>query len=107
MPQPDNLIDQTLSLNFGSHEIEINYAGQAHTIGDVWVRLRAGERDIIATGDFATLDHYAFFDTSEYGASVQGWIRAARELATTILETDSSLWWFSDKGDWWVSGGKR
>ena len=32
---------------------------------------------------------------------------AGRELARTILETDSSLWWFSDKGDWWVSGGKR
>jgi 5'-deoxynucleotidase YfbR-like HD superfamily hydrolase len=31
---------------------------------------------------------------------------AARELAKTILETDSSLWWFSDKGDWWVRGGK-
>lgn len=32
---------------------------------------------------------------------------AARELAKTILDTDSSMWWFSDKGDWWVSGGKR
>ena len=32
---------------------------------------------------------------------------AAKELAGVILETDSSLWWFSDKGDWWVSGGKR
>jgi putative hydrolase of HD superfamily len=32
---------------------------------------------------------------------------AARTLAASILETDSSLWWFSDKGDWWVSGGKR
>jgi putative hydrolase of HD superfamily len=32
---------------------------------------------------------------------------AAKELARTILETDSSLWWFSDKGDWWVSGGKH
>jgi putative hydrolase of HD superfamily len=31
---------------------------------------------------------------------------AARKLAASILETDSSLWWFSDKGDWWVSGGK-
>jgi putative hydrolase of HD superfamily len=28
----------------------------------------------------------------------------ARNLAQTILETDSSLWWFSDKGDWWVTG---
>jgi putative hydrolase of HD superfamily len=32
---------------------------------------------------------------------------SARELAKTILETDSSLWWFSDKSDWWISGGKR
>jgi putative hydrolase of HD superfamily len=31
----------------------------------------------------------------------------ARELAKVILETDSSLWWFSDKGDWWVNGGKH
>jgi len=31
----------------------------------------------------------------------------ARDLAKVILETDSSMWWFSDKGDWWVSGGKR
>jgi putative hydrolase of HD superfamily len=31
----------------------------------------------------------------------------AQELAKVILETDSSLWWFSDKGDWWVRGGKH
>ena len=31
----------------------------------------------------------------------------ARELAQTILETDSSLWWFSDKSDWWVKGGRK
>jgi putative hydrolase of HD superfamily len=28
----------------------------------------------------------------------------ALELAKTIIETDSSLWWFSDKSDWWVKG---
>jgi 5'-deoxynucleotidase YfbR-like HD superfamily hydrolase len=28
----------------------------------------------------------------------------ARELSKTILETDSSLWWFSDKSDWWIRG---
>jgi len=27
---------------------------------------------------------------------------AGRRLARSILRTDSSLWWFSDKGDWWV-----
>jgi putative hydrolase of HD superfamily len=31
----------------------------------------------------------------------------ARELAKVILKTDSSLWWFSEKGEWWIRGGKR
>ncbi len=28
----------------------------------------------------------------------------AKKLAAKVLETDSSLWWFSDKSDWWVKG---
>ncbi len=32
---------------------------------------------------------------------------SALQLARTILETDSSVWWFSDKSDWWISGGKH
>ncbi len=28
----------------------------------------------------------------------------ARDLSKAILETDSSLWWFSDKSDWWIRG---
>jgi putative hydrolase of HD superfamily len=31
----------------------------------------------------------------------------ARDLENTILETDSSLWWFSDKSDWWIRGKKE
>jgi putative hydrolase of HD superfamily len=31
----------------------------------------------------------------------------ARKLCGSILETDSSLWWFSDKSDWWVGGGRE
>lgn len=31
----------------------------------------------------------------------------AKKLAQIILETDSSLWWFSDKGDWWIKGSRR
>ncbi|MCK9418896.1 MAG: HD domain-containing protein [Nitrospirae bacterium] len=33
--------------------------------------------------------------------------QSAQKLAEVILETDSSLWWFSDKSDWWINGGKR
>ena len=32
---------------------------------------------------------------------------SAKELAKVILDTDSSLWWFSDKGDWWITGGRH
>jgi len=30
----------------------------------------------------------------------------ARELATTIWDTDSTLWWFDNDTDWWVKGEK-
>lgn len=31
----------------------------------------------------------------------------ARKMAQTIIETDSSEWWFKDKSDWWVNGRCR
>jgi len=31
---------------------------------------------------------------------------AARQLAATIWETDSSRWWFDDDEEWWVKGEK-
>ena len=30
----------------------------------------------------------------------------ARKLAEEILDTDSSHWWFKEKGDWWVNGSR-
>ena len=30
----------------------------------------------------------------------------ARKLAEDILDTDSSHWWFKEKGDWWVNGSR-
>jgi len=29
----------------------------------------------------------------------------AQALARAVLETDSTAWWFKDKGDWWINGG--
>ncbi|MBW2561330.1 MAG: HD domain-containing protein [Deltaproteobacteria bacterium] len=31
----------------------------------------------------------------------------AKELAEVITETDSSEWWFKDKGDWWVNANNN
>ena len=27
-----------------------------------------------------------------------------KKLTEKIIKTDSSLWWFKDKGDWWING---
>jgi len=32
---------------------------------------------------------------------------ASQRLAQTILAAHSSDWWFEDRGEWWVWGGKR
>lgn len=31
----------------------------------------------------------------------------AKKLASAITETDSSEWWFKDKGDWWVNANNN
>jgi putative hydrolase of HD superfamily len=30
----------------------------------------------------------------------------AKEIAESILKTDSAQWWFKDKSDWWVNGNR-
>lgn len=30
-----------------------------------------------------------------------------KKLADRIIKTDSSQWWFKDKGDWWISGNSK
>jgi putative hydrolases of HD superfamily len=30
-----------------------------------------------------------------------------KKLAEKITKTDSSLWWFKEKGEWWVNGNNR
>ena len=31
----------------------------------------------------------------------------AKDLASKIIETDSSNWWFKEKGDWWINGNNK
>jgi len=30
-----------------------------------------------------------------------------RKLAGRIIQTDSSHWWFKEKGDWWINGNNK
>ena len=31
----------------------------------------------------------------------------AKKIAETIMNTDSSEWWFKDKSDWWINGNNK
>lgn len=31
----------------------------------------------------------------------------AKKIAACIMQTDSSDWWFKDKGEWWINGNHR
>jgi putative hydrolase of HD superfamily len=37
-------------------------------------------------------------------ASMRLYTETAKNLAGSILKTDSSEWWFKDKSDWWING---
>ncbi|MBN2255217.1 MAG: HD domain-containing protein [Deltaproteobacteria bacterium] len=32
---------------------------------------------------------------------------SAQEIAETIVDTDSTEWWFADKSDWWINGNRK
>jgi putative hydrolase of HD superfamily len=40
-------------------------------------------------------------------ASMRLYTETAKKLADTILNTDSSEWWFKDKSDWWINGNQN
>jgi putative hydrolases of HD superfamily len=38
-------------------------------------------------------------------ATMRLYTATAKKMAESILETDSTEWWFKDKSDWWINGG--
>ncbi len=32
---------------------------------------------------------------------------SAKNIAETIIDTDSTEWWFNDKSDWWINGNRK
>lgn len=32
---------------------------------------------------------------------------SAKKIANTIIDTDSTEWWFKDKSDWWINGNRK
>lgn len=78
---PNNLVDETAVLKVGAQDIVLTYPGNAHTHGDLWVYLRRGDKEIIATGDLVFNTYYPFMDLGEGGIDIPGLIKAVRFIA--------------------------
>jgi cyclase len=69
------------TIDLGGSQVMLVHPPPAHTHGDLWVLVRAGDQEIVATGDLVFNTYYPFFDLGAGGADVQGIIRAVRGIA--------------------------
>ncbi|HKY27216.1 MAG TPA: MBL fold metallo-hydrolase, partial [Pyrinomonadaceae bacterium] len=78
---PNQPVDGTANLKVGSQDIVVTHPGPGHTQGDLWVYLRRGDKEIVATGDLVFHTYYPFMDLGEGGMDLQGLINAVRTMA--------------------------
>ena len=78
---PKQLVDQTSVVDVGGQEVLLTFPGFAHTHGDLWVYLKRGDIEIIATGDLVFNGFYPFMDPTAGGVDIPGIIRTVRALA--------------------------
>lgn len=81
IPVAENLVDTTLTLKIGGQEVVLTHPGPAHTRGDLWVYLRRGGVEVVATGDMVFHTYYPFMDLGQGGIDIPGLIGSIRSLA--------------------------
>jgi len=81
VPKTENLVDGTATLKVGAQDVVLTYPGNAHTHGDLWVYLRRGDKEIVATGDLVFHTYYPFMDLKKGGIDIPGLINAVRTIA--------------------------
>jgi cyclase len=78
---PNLLVDDSRTIRIGAQEISLIYPGPAHTTADLYVYLRRGGREIVATGDLVFNSYYPMMDMAEGGMDLHGLESAVRRLA--------------------------
>jgi glyoxylase-like metal-dependent hydrolase (beta-lactamase superfamily II) len=78
---PNNPVGETTTLKVGAQDVVLTFPGAAHTQGDLWVYLRRGDKEIVATGDLFLHGYYPFIDLGEGGTDLPGLIKTVRFLA--------------------------
>ena len=80
-PKAENLVDAEKTLKVGTQDVVLTFPGNAHTHGDLWVYLKRGDREFVATGDLVMNGYYPFMDLSNGGVDIPGLIKTVREMA--------------------------
>jgi len=80
-PKAENLVDAQETLKVGTQDVVVTFPGNAHTHGDLWVYLKRGDREFVATGDLVMNGYYPFMDLSNGGVDIPGLIKTVREMA--------------------------
>lgn len=78
---PTELVDGSRTIKVGAQDVVLTHPGPAHTRGDLYVYLRRGDKEIVATGDLVFNTYYPFMDLGEGGEDILGLISAVRMLA--------------------------
>lgn len=81
VPKAENLVDGMATLKVGAQDVVLTFPGNAHTHGDLWVYLRRGDKEIVATGDLVFHTYYPFMDLKHGGIDIPGLINAVRTIA--------------------------
>jgi glyoxylase-like metal-dependent hydrolase (beta-lactamase superfamily II) len=78
---PTELVDAPRTIKVGAQDVVLTHPGPAHTQGDLYVYLRRGDKEIVATGDLLFNTYYPFMDLGEGGEDILGLISAVRTLS--------------------------
>jgi cyclase len=78
---PNIAVGDSETIRIGAQEVTLVHPGPAHTIGDLYVFLQRGGKDVVATGDIVFNTYYPMMDLGEGGMDLKGLKSAVEELA--------------------------
>ena len=85
---PNQSVEDTASLKVGNQDVTLTHPGPGHTAGDLFLYIKRGDKEVVATGDLVFHTYYPFMDLGEGGINLPGLINAVRTIAARYPNAD-------------------